>query len=95
MDNKQHHFRRFESFLTMILYGALALFVAYLVTAALGLVTAKIILSVLAMLIAAFCLWMLYCAKELFRPRGLWLTCAFFSIILCTVVSLICNFPAP
>ena len=95
MEKKQPRFRQLESFLTLILYVDLALFIAYLVTAALGLVVVKIILAVAAMLVAAFCGWMLYCAKELFKPRGLWLTCAFFSVILCTTVSLICNFPAP
>ena len=79
----------------MILYVALALFVAYLITAALGAVVVKIILAVLAILICVFCEWMLFSAKEMFRARGLWLTCAFFSIMLCIAVSLICNFPAP
>ena len=95
MEKKQNHFQELEHFLTVILYVDLALFLAYLVTAALGLLITKIILAVLAMAIAAFCEWILYCAKELFRPRGLWMTCAFFSVILCTAVSLICNFPAP
>ena len=95
MENKQPRFRQLESLLTMILYVDITLFLAYLITAALGLVVVKIILAVVAMLAAAFCEWMLYCARELFKPRGLWLTCAFFSIILCTAVSLICNFPAP
>ena len=95
MEKKQPRFRQLESLLTLILYVDIALFLAYLITAALGLVVVKIILAVVAILIAAFCDWMLYCARELFRPRGLWLTCAFFSVVLCTAVSLICNFPAP
>ena len=95
MDKKQPRFRQLESILTMILYIDLAFFVVFLVTAALGLVVMKIIFAVLAMAIAGFCHWMLYCAKELFRPRGFWLTCAFFSVILLTAVSLISNFPAP
>ena len=95
MEKKQSRFRQLERLLTLILYVDIALFLAYLITAALGLVVFKIILAVVAMLAAAFCEWMLYCARGLFKPSGLWLTCAFFSIILCTAVSLICNFPAP
>lgn len=95
MEHKQGHFRQLESLLTMILYLNIALFIGYLVTAGLGLLVAKIILAVLTILLSLFCHWMLFCAKELFRPRGLWMTCAFFSLILCTVVSLIFNFPAP
>ena len=95
MERRQPRFRQLESLLTLILYAVLAMFIAYLVTAALGLVVVKIILAVVAILVSGFCEWMLYCAKELFKPRGLWLTCAFGSVILCTIVSLICNFPAP
>jgi len=95
MENKQRSFRTLERFLSLILYADLALFIAYLVTAATGLIVLKIVFAVVAMLVAAFCEWMLYCTRELLKPRGLWLTCAFFSIILCTAVSLICNFPAP
>lgn len=95
MENKQRSFRTLERFLSLILYADLALFIAYLVTAATGLIVLKIVFAVIAMLVAAFCEWMLYCTRELLKPRGLWLTCAFFSIILCTAVSLICNFPAP
>ena len=95
MEKNKPRFRQLESLLTLILYVEIGLFLIYLIMSALGLVVVKIILAVLAILIAAFCEWMLYCAKELFKPRGLWLTCAFFSVILCTAVSLICNFPAP
>jgi hypothetical protein len=95
MEKKRPGFRQLESLLALILYVDLGLFVVYLITAATGVVVLKIIFAVAAMLIALGCEWMLYCAKELFRPRGLWLTCAFFSVILCTAVSLICNYPAP
>lgn len=95
MERKQGHFRQLESILTMILYVNIAIFIGYLVTAALGIVVAKIILAVLTILLSLFCEWMLFCAKEMFRPRGFWMTCAFFSLILCTVISLVFNFPAP
>ena len=95
MEKKQPRFRQLESLLTMILYVDIAVFLAYLITAALGLVVVKIVLAVIAILVAGCCHWMLDCAKELFKPRGLWLTCAFFSVILCIAVSLIFNFPAP
>ena len=71
MEKKQSRFRQLERLLTLILYVDIALFLAYLITAALGLVVFKIILAVVAMLAAAFCEWMLYCARELFKPRGL------------------------
>jgi hypothetical protein len=34
-------------------------------------------------------------AKEILRQRSLWMTMGFVGIFLCTVVSLIANYPSP
>lgn len=52
MEHKQGRFRQLESLLTMILYVNIAIFIGYLVTAALGIVVAKIILAVLTILLS-------------------------------------------
>jgi hypothetical protein len=95
MVEKQNRYYALEKFLTKILFVDLACFIAYLVFAGMGIRVARIICAVAAILIALYSLWTLYCAKELLRPRSLWMTCAFASVTACTVVSLICNFPAP
>lgn len=95
MAEKQSRYQELERFLTTILFVDLACFVVYLISAGLGGVVMKIICAVAAILIAAYSLWTLYCTKELTRQRSLWLTSAFGSIVLCTFVSLICNYPAP
>ena len=79
----------------MLLYFDLALFIGFLVTSGFGLIIAKIALAMLGMIVSVFCLWMLLRSQELLKPRALWLTSAFFSVILLTAVSLICNFPSP
>ena len=95
MDKKRSRFRQLESLLTLILYGILALFIGFLVTAGMGYVIAKVILAILTISGTLFCLWMLLRSQELFRSRAAWLSCAFISVMLLTIVSLICNFPAP
>lgn len=95
MANKQTRYQKLEQVLTVFLLIDLALFVGYLVVAAMGIVAAKIIVGLLTMLGAGYCLWILWNIREIFRQRSLWFTCAFASIILCTLVSLIANYPAP
>ena len=93
MGEKRKTYKDFEKFLTMVLFVDLAVFALYLLFAGLGLLVLKILLALLTIAASAFGLWMLYRSKELLRNRSLWLTCAFCSIPLLSVVSLLCNFP--
>ena len=95
MAEKRSKYRQLEQFLTMLLALTGAMFVLYLVTAGLGIVVLKIILALAVALLGGFCLFILYRTRELLRSRSLWLTLSFCSMILLTVVSLICNYPAP
>jgi len=93
MPEFRSRYRSFERFLTFMLFIALGLFILYLFSAGFGWPVMKIICSVVGMLLSGFGLWSLYSSKELLKPRSLWLTCAFGSLIILTVVSLLCNFP--
>lgn len=95
MNENQSSYRFFEQFMTIVLFVGLAFFLLYLIMAGVGLVVMKIIFAVLAILLSGVCLFILYTSKEWLKPRSLWLTAAFASIIVCTVVSLLCNYPAP
>lgn len=95
MANNKTNFGQLERFLTTLLLADVAVFLLYLLFAGLGILVLKVITATAAILGAGFCLWILYKSKELRRPRALWLTCSFCSVFLLTVVSLICNFPAP
>ncbi len=91
MDNKDQ-FQELEHMLTIFVFVDLALFVAYLIFAAASLLVAKILFAVLALVVAAYGLWVLYNTREILKQRSLWITCSFGAIILCTIVSLICQF---
>lgn len=84
-----------EKRLTYALFAALAGFIAYLIAAGIGLVWLKVLTAIVAILVPVLCLGLLYTTKELLRQRSLWLTTGFAGILLCTVISLICNFPSP
>ncbi len=95
MNENSSNFRFFEQFMTIMLFVGLAFFLLYLIMAGVGVVVMKVVFAILAIVLSAVCLFMLYTSKELLKPRSLWLTAAFSSVILCTLVSLLCNYPAP
>ena len=95
MNENQSSYRFFEQFMTIMLFIGLAFFVLYLVMAGVGLVVMKVIFAVLAILLSGVCLFTLYTSKEWLKPRSLWMTAAYASIVVCTIVSLICNYPCP
>ena len=95
MAEKRSNYKQLEHFLSMLLFFSLGMFVLYLVTAGFGIVILKILFAILVVLLSGFCLWLLYKTKELLRNRSLYLTCAFGSMVLLTIVSLICNYPSP
>lgn len=95
MAENRSRFRAWERFMTIILFTALALFAIYLLSAGLGWLAVKIICSVLCIILCGFGLWNLYSTQEMFKPRSLWLTYGFAGLVLCTIVSLLCNFPRP
>ena len=95
MAENRSRFRAWERFMTIILFTALALFAIYLLSAGFGWLAVKNICSVLCIILCGFGLWNLYSALEMFKPRSLWLTYGFAGLALCTIVSLLCNFPRP
>lgn len=95
MGDKKNGYKAFESFLTILLLIDVVVFLLYLIFAGAGVLALKIILAILGILIAAAGFFFLYSSREILRQRSLWLTCGFGSVALLTIVSLICNFPAP
>ncbi len=88
---KRDRYKEFEQYMTIDLIGSVLLFVLCLILSAT--VWLKVIFAVLAMVFSAAGLVLLWMSKELLRPRSLWLTCGFFSVIACTLASLILAFP--
>ena len=81
-----------------ITYGLLLsafIFIVYLFAAGAGTIWLKVISAIVSISLPSLCLAILYLSKELLRPRSLWMTVASVAIIICTVFSLILNFPSP
>ena len=95
MNDNQSSYRFFEQMMTILLFVAVGFFILYLVMAGIGAVAWKIIFAILIFLLSGVCLFTLYTSQELLKTRSLWLTAAFCSLVLCTLVSLLCNYPAP
>ncbi|MBQ2785643.1 MAG: hypothetical protein IJF02_03990 [Oscillospiraceae bacterium] len=88
-------YREMEQYLTIFLIASAVDFTLYLIFAGTGIIWLKVITAIFAILMPVLCLALLYLTKELLKQRSLWMTAGFFGIFLCTVVSLIANFPSP
>lgn len=88
-------YKDLEQYMAISLIASAADFILYLIFAGTGIIWLKVITAIFAILMPVLCLALLYLTKELLKQRSLWLTAGFFGIFLCTVVSLIANFPSP
>lgn len=93
MAQKPNRYKEMEQLMTMALIADAALFLLYLIFAAVGVIWLKVILAIFTIVIALGGLALLYLSQELLRKRSLWLSTGFFSIFLCILVSLILAFP--
>ena len=91
----QSRYKETEQYLTIFLIASAVDFILFLIFAGTGIIWLKAITAIFAILLPVLCLAFLYLTKELLKQRSLWLTTGFFGIFLCTVVSLIANFPSP
>lgn len=92
---KRSRYQDLERLLTGLLIASAVDFILFLIFAGTGVIWLEIITAIFAILMPVLCLGLLYMSQELLKQRSLWLTMGFFGIFLCTVVSLIANFPSP
>ena len=92
---QQNRYKDLERCLIIFLIASLIDFVLFLIFSGSGILWLKVITAIFAILMPGLCLALLYLTKELLKQRSLWLTAGFFGIFLCTVVSLIANYPSP
>lgn len=92
---KRPRYADLEHAMTVLLFACLADFILFLIFAGLGVIWLKVITAIFSILMPFLCLVYLYMAKEILRQRSLWMTMGFVGIFLCTVVSLIANYPSP
>lgn len=95
MDRRKARYKRMESMITIALCLDALIFIAYMIFAGMGMLALKVVATILCILISGVVLYYLYITRELLRRRSMWMTLAAVCIILCLVVSLVLNFPAP
>lgn len=95
MYHKPNHYKELELYLTCALIADAVLFILYLIVAACAIIWLKVITAFLSMALAALIIYYLYVSKELRRQRSLWITVGAGSVFLCTLMSLVLNFPCP
>ena len=92
---KRNRFRELEDKMARILLVNTAVFVLYLIFAGLGVIAMKAITAIVVIIVSGLCLGYLYMCGEIRKRRSLWMLTAAAGQLLCTLVSLICNFPSP
>lgn len=95
MKKKNNRYQQMARNMTYTLLTDLLLFITFLVAAGTGTIWLKVVTAILAILVSGLCLGFLYLSKELLRQRSLWMTAAAAAILICTIFSLIINFPSP
>ena len=93
MAKRNNRYRQFDMLMTKVVLGDVFLFLLYLLSAATGIGWLKAITAIIAIVGSGLCLGFLYLTQELLKKRSLWIGLSFASIILLTLVSLICKVP--
>ena len=91
---RRNRYREFEKKTTLLILADLAVFLLYLLFAGLGVIAMKVITAIIIIIGSLLAIGFLFMSGELLKKRSLWISAAFAGIFLCTVVSLIFNFPA-
>lgn len=95
MRSNNNRFAMMEQRITYALIISAFFFIIYLFAAGAGTIWLKVTSAIVSILLSCLCLVILYLSKELLRQRSLWMSVAAIAIVLCTVFSLILNFPSP
>ena len=92
---KRNRYKQLEQLLTRVLIADTAVFILYLIFAGFGISAMKIVTVIIALLLSGLCLVYLYMMGEFKKARSRWLVMGFGAIILCTLVSVVLNYPSP
>jgi len=95
MAGRRSRYKQMEAYVTYGLLIDLALFILYLIVAAAGIIWLKVILTILTFAASLCILGFLHICGELRRKRSLWMGTAAAAILVCTLASLILNYPSP
>ena len=93
--SSRNRYRHMEIMMTRVILAVLAVFILYLIFAWRGLIVLKLICGILSMVVSALSLGWLYLTGEFSHRRSLWMITTFMAVIVCTIVSLVFNYPCP
>ena len=94
MANRKRY-KEFEQMMARILIADVVVFALFAVFAGLGVVALKVICAIVAIIVSSLCLAFLFMTGELKKRRSLWLVVGYTGVLICLLVSLICNYPSP
>ncbi len=92
---KRMRYKEIDQLLTRVLIADTAVFALYLIFAGIGLTFFKVVTVIIALGVSGLSLAYLYKVGEFKKARSRWMVMGFGAIILCTLVSLILNYPSP
>lgn len=93
--SSRNRYRHMEILMTRVILGVLAAFILYLIFAWRGIIVWKMIFGIGSMVVSALSMGWLYITGEFSHRRSLWMITTFAAIIVCTIVSLVFNYPCP
>ena len=93
--NNKNHYATTEKYLTLATLIATVFFLIFLFASGYAVIWLKVICAIFSLLIPACSVLYLYLVKEVRKRRSQWLVAASAALLLCTVFSLILNFPSP
>ena len=88
-------YKQLEQMMARILIADVVIFALYALFAGLGVIALKVIFAIVTIILSGMCLAFLYTNGELKKRRSLWMVVGFVGILVCLLVSLICNYPSP
>ena len=95
MVNSRNRYQAMQTLITRVLLANLALFVLYLIVAASAIIWLKVIFVIFIFLISLCVLAFLYLCGELLHKRSKWMSAWAAAIFICTLFSLLLNYPSP
>ena len=95
MGRKNNRYLQFERYMTVVLGIALLIFIIFLIASGTGTLWLKVTTAIMGILLTILCLAYMYLTGELLRRRSLWMSTIAAAILICTLFSLILQFPSP
>lgn len=95
MAKKLSRYQKMDYSMTVAMAAVGVVFLLYLIAAGFGVLWLKVLSALIAILGSALGLGFLYLIGEFKKQRSLWLVVGFGSVIVVTLISILCNYPSP